>query len=94
MASPPVNSLNTEMLGALNESLVNAQNQRYKGVILTSSLQSIFTGGLDIREMYNRDENQLTKFWTTLQDTWLTLYGLEMPVAAAVNVPFEILLQK
>lgn len=86
MARAPVNSLNTELLGALKTSLLEAQNNRSKGVILTSSLPTIFSAGLDITEMYNRDKKQLTNFWTTLQDTWLTLYSLNIPVATAINV--------
>ena len=85
MARAPVNSLNTELLGALKISLLEAQSNRSKGIILTSSLPTIFSAGLDITEMYNRDKKQLTNFWTTLQDTWLTLYSLNIPVATAIN---------
>ncbi|XP_029668293.1 enoyl-CoA delta isomerase 1, mitochondrial-like [Formica exsecta] len=82
MARAPVNSLNTELLSALKTSLLEAQNNRSKGVILTSSLPS---AGLDITEMYNTDKKRATDFWSTLQDTWLTLYSLNIPVAAAIN---------
>lgn len=86
MARAPVNSLNTELLSALKTSLLEAQNNRSKGVILTSSLPTIFSAGLDITEMYNTDKKRATDFWSTLQDTWLTLYSLNIPVAAAINV--------
>lgn len=86
MARTPVNSLNTELLGALKTSLLEAQNNRSKGIILTSSLPTIFSAGLDITEMYNTDKKRLTDFWSTLQDTWLTLYSLNIPIAAAINV--------
>lgn len=85
MARAPVNSLNTELLSALKTSLLETQNNRSKGVILTSSLPTIFSAGLDITEMYNTDKKRLTDFWSTLQDTWLTLYTLNIPVAAAIN---------
>lgn len=85
MARAPVNILNTELLGALKTSLLEAQNNRSKGVILTSALP-VFSAGLDITEMYNTDKKRLTDFWSTLQDTWLTLYSLNIPVAAAINV--------
>lgn len=85
MARAPVNSLNTELLSALKTSLLEAQNNRSKGVILTSSLPTIFSAGLDITEMYNTDKKRATDFWSTLQDTWLTLYSLNIPVAAAIN---------
>lgn len=86
MAKAPVNSLNTELLGALKTSLLEAQGNRSKGVILTSSLPNVFSAGLDITEIYNTDKKQLTDFWNTFQDTWLTLYSLNIPVASAINV--------
>ncbi|XP_078047690.1 enoyl-CoA delta isomerase 1, mitochondrial [Augochlora pura] len=85
MAREPVNGLNKELLNTLNESLTDAKKNRSSGVILTSALPTIFTAGLDLMELYNRTENQLVEFWQTLQDTWLTLYGLEIPVATAIN---------
>ncbi|XP_072744638.1 enoyl-CoA delta isomerase 1, mitochondrial isoform X2 [Anoplolepis gracilipes] len=85
MAKTPVNSLNTELLSALKTSLLEAQNNHSKGVILTSSLPTIFSAGLDITEMYNTDKKRLTDFWNMLQDTWLTLYSLNIPVASAIN---------
>lgn len=86
MARSPVNNLNKELLNALNTSLMDVQEEKCQGVILTSSLSNIFSAGLDINEMYNRTEEQLTEYWQTLQDTWLTLYNLEIPIAAAINV--------
>ncbi|XP_031826432.1 enoyl-CoA delta isomerase 1, mitochondrial [Nomia melanderi] len=85
MTRQPVNGLNKELLNALKTSLMDAQKNHSTGVILTSALPTIFSGGLDLMEMYNRTESQLTEYWQTLQDTWLTLYGLEIPLATAIN---------
>lgn len=85
MARQPVNGLNKELLNALQTSLLDAQKNRSKGIILTSALPTIFSAGLDLLELYNRTENQLIEFWQALQNTWLTLYSLEVPVAAAIN---------
>ncbi|EFN66810.1 3,2-trans-enoyl-CoA isomerase, mitochondrial [Camponotus floridanus] len=85
MAKPPVNSINTELLSALKTSLLEAQSNRSKGVILTSSLPTIFSAGLDITEMFTNDKKKITDFWSTLQDTWLTLYSLNIPIAVAIN---------
>lgn len=86
MAQTPANILNKELLSALKTSFINAQKNDCKGIILTSSLPSIFSAGLDIMEMYNRSEKQLIEYWHMLQDMWLTLYGLEVPIAATINV--------
>lgn len=85
MAKPPANTLNLEFLEELKTALVDAQKSNYKGIVLTSSLPTIFSGGLDIMEMYKPDLERFTAFWRTLQDTWMILYGLEMPTAAAIN---------
>ncbi|XP_011304215.1 enoyl-CoA delta isomerase 1, mitochondrial-like [Fopius arisanus] len=82
---PPVNGLNLELLTALKESLVEVQKNGSKGLILTSSLPTVFSGGLDILEMYKPDLKRCTEFWTTLQDTWLILHGLGLPAVAAIN---------
>jgi 3,2-trans-enoyl-CoA isomerase len=86
MARAPVNSLNIELLGALKASLLESKENRSTGIILTSSLPSIFSAGLDIVEIYNSDAKGLSNFWHAVQDTWLTLYSLEIPVAAAIQV--------
>ena len=35
--------------------------------------------GQDIEELYQPDPERLFKFWTTLQDMFITLYGLLLP---------------
>jgi len=86
MARKPVNSLNIELLGELKASLLEAQKNRSKGIILTSSLPTVFSAGLDIMEMFATDAKKLTDFWRMIQDTYSTLYSLTIPVAAAINV--------
>lgn len=36
--------------------------------------------------MYKPTPEKLNRFWTTLQDVWLKLYGSGFPTAAAINV--------
>lgn len=86
MAREPVNSLNLELLNDLKTCLVDAQKNKSKGIVLTSSMPTVFSAGLDIMEMYKPDLKRAENFWHTLQDTWLTLYSLNLPVAAAINV--------
>lgn len=35
--------------------------------------------------MYKPNQERLKDFWTTLQDTWIALYGTTLPTAAAIN---------
>ncbi|XP_015588532.1 enoyl-CoA delta isomerase 1, mitochondrial-like isoform X2 [Cephus cinctus] len=85
MSRAPVNGLNRELLVELERSLKEAQDERRRGVVLTSSLSNVFSGGLDIMEMFKKDAESMSKFWSALQDLYLTLYGLSVPIAAAIN---------
>ncbi|XP_053693686.1 enoyl-CoA delta isomerase 1, mitochondrial-like [Sabethes cyaneus] len=82
---PPVNSLNLELLKGISESLDDLQNNKCRGMILTSSSKTVFSAGLDILEMYKPNPDRLKEFWSTLQDVWFKLYGSPFPTAAAIN---------
>jgi len=81
----PVNSLNLELLSAISKSLDDLLNNKSRGMILTSSSNTVFSAGLDIMEMYKPEQNRMREFWSTLQDVWLKLYGSPFPTAAAIN---------
>jgi 3,2-trans-enoyl-CoA isomerase len=83
----PVNSLNLEFLTELNIQLEKFEESKdFKGVILTSNLPNIFSGGLDITEMYQCKPDRVRQFWVALQDFWLKLYGSNKIYIAAINV--------
>ncbi len=74
-----MNSLNLELLTALAIQLDKfEQSKDLNGVILTSNVANIFSGGLDIMEMYKCKPERAREFWQTLQDVWLKLYGSSM----------------
>ncbi|XP_046751163.1 enoyl-CoA delta isomerase 1, mitochondrial-like [Diprion similis] len=82
---PPVNSLNLDLIRDLNNSFKELEKSQCQGVILTSTLPSVFSAGLDITELYNPDIKRFEALWDSLQDLWITLYGLSLPTAAAIN---------
>ena len=86
MNRAPVNSLNLDLIKDLQKELENAVDKKSKGIILTSSLPTVFSAGLDIMEMYKPDMKRCTEFWHALQELWLTLYGISVPTVAAINV--------
>lgn len=55
------------------------------GVVFTSAVPGIFSGGLDIGELHQPSRERLVQFWSALQDLWLTFYGLRLPAIAAIN---------
>ncbi|XP_017121132.2 enoyl-CoA delta isomerase 1, mitochondrial [Drosophila elegans] len=85
MNRPPVNSLNVQLLMDLQSSIREVENNKCRGLILTSALPTVFSAGLDIREMYNTDKERLRIIWTELQKAWIALYGTSLPTAAAIN---------
>lgn len=85
MNRKPVNSLNLELLRELSSALDAVEKNKSRGMILASSLDTVFSAGLDITEMYKPDQARLKEFWTTLQEVWLKLFGSGFPTAAAIN---------
>jgi len=84
MNKAPVNSLNTEFIQELT-SAISTTASNSKGIVLTSSLPTVFCAGLEITEMYNPDINNLKTFWGSLQNLWIELYSCKLPTAAAIT---------
>jgi len=80
----PANSLSLEFLQDINKAVKKAEEES-KGIILTSSLPTIFCAGLEITEMYKPDMERLKVFWQSLQEVFLTLYSCKVPTVAAIN---------
>ncbi|EDW52321.1 enoyl-CoA delta isomerase 1, mitochondrial [Drosophila sechellia] len=85
MNRPPVNSQNVQLLLDLQTSISEIENNKSRGLILTSANSNVFSAGLDIFEMYNTDVERLRTVWTELQNAWIALYGTTLPTAAAIN---------
>ncbi|XP_043661866.1 enoyl-CoA delta isomerase 1, mitochondrial [Drosophila teissieri] len=85
MNRPPVNSQNVQLLLDLQSSISEIENNKSRGLILTSASSNVFSAGLDIFEMYNTDVERLRTVWTELQNVWIALYGTSLPTAAAIN---------
>ncbi|XP_017060867.1 enoyl-CoA delta isomerase 1, mitochondrial [Drosophila ficusphila] len=82
---PPVNSQNVQLLLDLQSCVSEVENNKSRGLILTSACSNVFSAGLDIFEMYNTDKERLRTIWTELQNAWIALYGTSLPTAAAIN---------
>uniref|UniRef100_A0A8D8FEH3 Enoyl-CoA delta isomerase 1, mitochondrial n=1 Tax=Culex pipiens TaxID=7175 RepID=A0A8D8FEH3_CULPI len=55
-------------------------------MILTSKFSNkVFCAGLELTEMVNPNPEQFRVFWTSLQDTWMKLYGTSFPTVAVIN---------
>ncbi|XP_070133782.1 enoyl-CoA delta isomerase 1, mitochondrial-like [Drosophila bipectinata] len=85
LCRPPVNSQNAQMLRDIKSSIDEIENNKSKGLIITSASSKVFSAGLDISEMYKADKEKLSTLWTELQNVWVALYGSSLPTAAAIN---------
>eukprot|EP00758_Cryptobia_borreli_P011372 Tbor_TRINITY_DN5649_c0_g3::TRINITY_DN5649_c0_g3_i1::g.8363::m.8363/K13238/DCI; 3,2-trans-enoyl-CoA isomerase, mitochondrial len=82
----PVNGLSFEFMEELNHWLAYLGDcDEVKGLILSSSIKSIFSAGLDLNEMYQPKEERLIPFWSSFQMLFISLNTFPKPVVAAIN---------
>ncbi|XP_059053909.1 enoyl-CoA delta isomerase 1, mitochondrial-like isoform X2 [Achroia grisella] len=82
---PPVNSLNLELLQQISQSFDDLAAQNCKGMVVTSSLPTVFSAGLDIKELYKPDIKRLNLFWSNFHNVALKFFTSEFPTATAIN---------
>lgn len=86
LSRAPVNSLNLELFEEFNKWMLwLGSDDSCKSIILTSSIPTVFSAGLDIGEMYNPQPERLRRFWQAFQETWLILNSFPKPIVAAVS---------
>uniref|UniRef100_T1ILS7 Enoyl-CoA delta isomerase 1, mitochondrial n=1 Tax=Strigamia maritima TaxID=126957 RepID=T1ILS7_STRMM len=86
MNKAPVNSLNTDFIKQLSQTIKDLENTKgCRGLILTSNVPNIFSAGLDIMEMYQSTPERMSEFWGSFQQFWMDLYGSKLATIAAIN---------
>ncbi|OQS03685.1 3,2-trans-enoyl-CoA isomerase, mitochondrial precursor, partial [Thraustotheca clavata] len=86
MNRAPVNSLNLELLQAIDVAIQSLeQDKAIKGMILASTNPKIFSAGLDIMEMYQPKTKRLREFWRAFQNTCLRLYTTPLATVASIE---------
>nr|XP_039272150.1 enoyl-CoA delta isomerase 1, mitochondrial-like isoform X1 [Styela clava] len=85
--NPPVNSLSSDFLVTATKVIKDAEeNPDVRGILLTSKLDGqMFSGGLNILDLYQKSHQQLFDFWTLVQNWTLAWYGCKKPTVAAIN---------
>ena len=84
--NPPVNALTLPLLTQLSEKLKELnESSAVAGIVLASSLNGVFSAGIELNEIYNADTERLKLLSIALQNTWLGLYGSPHPIIAAIN---------
>jgi len=87
MNRPPANTLSLEMNEAISSSikLIEKDHPKVQSVILASSNPTIFSAGLDVAELIAPDAYRLPKFWNSLQQVYLDLYGSRLATVACLQ---------
>jgi len=86
MKHKPVNALSLEFVRELTAAVQRLEDDKsIKALVLCSAIPTIFSAGLDIREMYQKDESHLRSFWTALQDLWIKMMTTRLATAAAIE---------
>lgn len=83
---PPVNSLHLELLQELNQWMLwMGSAEEIKAIILTSSIPTVFSAGLDLQELHRPQPERLSAFWSAFQETWIILNSFPKPIIAAIT---------
>jgi enoyl-CoA hydratase/carnithine racemase len=86
MARPKANALNETMVEELNAAVdAAASDESVRGVVLASSRENFFSGGFDVKEVFEYDRERMTEFFGRFIDLYEGMLGLPKPVVAAVS---------
>ena len=83
--SPPVNALNEELIKSLISHLDRLiEDDNIKGVVLTGQ-EGIFSAGLDIVTLYNKDEKYMKFFWDLFSSLLEKIYTYPKLIFTAIS---------
>jgi len=82
---PKVNAINEELIKSLNDELDKIEkDDSIKGVILTGQ-DGIFSAGLDIVALYDKDREYMQSFWILFSILLLRLYSYPKLIFSAIS---------
>jgi len=89
MCRPPVNAIDHRMIDALHRALARAEASKgVRAVILTSALEGMFCGGMDLKMIAAGDVANLREFVTKFYIGTMNIqYAMTKPTIVAVNGP-------
>ena len=82
---PKVNAINMDMIKSMSNVLDSSiKNPNIKGVILTGS-QGIFSGGLDLIELADKNKQYMTEFWDIFSNLLIKIYSFPKVIFSAIS---------
>jgi len=81
-----VNSFNSSFLKDFSRCLKTVEeDKKYNALILSSSIEGVFSAGLDFQVLVNPHKKDIEVLWSAMQDTWIRLYSTRLATIAAIN---------
>ena len=84
LARPPVNALNSALLGRLQSAIEAAPGRGLRGVLLTGTTGR-FSAGLDVPELLGLDRAGIEAFWRSFLGCLTSMAASPIPLVAAIN---------
>ena len=82
----PVNSLNIAFTLQLIKAIKEVENSsEVDAIVIKSSLQNVFSAGLDFNELYGKPREHLECFWEAVQDLWFLIYSSKLVTLSLIN---------
>ena len=82
---PKVNAINAELIKSIHNQLNQSEkNESIKGIILTGS-NGVFSAGLDIISLYDKDIKYMQSFWFLFSDLLLKIYSYPKIIFSALS---------
>jgi len=81
-----VNSFNSSSLEDFSRCIrIVEEDKKYNALILSSSIQGVFSAGLDFQVLINPHQKDIEVLWNAMQDAWIRLYSTRLATIAAIN---------
>ena len=85
LARGKANALNAAMLEELHGAMVQAHSPDVRGLVLASGCPKFFSGGFDVKEVFQYDRETMTSYFGSFMDLYEDLFRLPKPVVAAMS---------
>ena len=83
---PPVNSFDMQLTQEFSSKFRDiTRSDDVHAIVIKSSLPSVFSAGLDFKDLCGRSEEHLREFWRTVREMWYQIYTSRLTVLAAIN---------
>jgi len=85
LARGKANALNAAMLEELHGAMAQAHAPAVRGLVLASDRPNFFSGGFDVKEVFQYDRETMTSYFGSFMDLYEDLFRLPKPVVAALS---------